>query len=544
MGLFYMFLALAVTTEQYFTPCLQLLSKRWNLKEDAAAVTLMAVGGSTPIVAIICMGVFVAESNIGLGTVVGSAVFKILFAIGACSLYVHDGLLLMWWPFARDVVFYALDLTAMSIFYADDVVEWWEAFLLVLMYGSYFVFMRYNHDAEVSFKTFFNLPLPFEDSDDEEMAQGEECSENIPGSVAVSHIAKSELSALRVKSRSSSRKDRSGMKILINAEEIKRTNTVELLKIGKYEEESRIYSYMADMRDDDERFEPNAANLRFRSAVMTIIELRRNKQKRLEAERFKAISAEGDIDSSVSSDDNPIEESNESSDDTSMAECSEEYEQDSFERSPSARSRVSGTESVKRVATFSAPKKKSDWILYILILPITICLFLIPNPRKPGRGRWWYLTFCFSLFWIGIFTFFMVWWAEIIAEELKMGSIMMGLTLVAVGAGAPDVYNSIEATKKGMGNMAITNSFGSSIFEATIGLPFPLFLATLIFLEAYDVEGRRMVMFCIFLLAMIFVVSGIVAYYKWKLIRSMAPVMFCFYVAFMVQAILFDQLVL
>lgn len=40
-----------------------------------------------------------------MGTVVGSAMFNILFVIGMCSIFAHDKLKLRWWPMARDISF-------------------------------------------------------------------------------------------------------------------------------------------------------------------------------------------------------------------------------------------------------------------------------------------------------------------------------------------------------------------------------------------------------------------------------------------------------
>jgi len=54
-----------------------------NLSMDVAGATLMAAGGSAPELATALIGTF-RQSEIGFGTIVGSAVFNILFVIGMC----------------------------------------------------------------------------------------------------------------------------------------------------------------------------------------------------------------------------------------------------------------------------------------------------------------------------------------------------------------------------------------------------------------------------------------------------------------------------
>lgn len=68
--------------DDYFVPALEEMSERWNISEDVAGATFMAAGGSAPELFTSILGVFVAQSNVGFGTIVGSAVFNVLFVIG------------------------------------------------------------------------------------------------------------------------------------------------------------------------------------------------------------------------------------------------------------------------------------------------------------------------------------------------------------------------------------------------------------------------------------------------------------------------------
>ena len=72
----------------------------------------MAMGSSAPELFISLMSVFISESDTGVGTIVGSAVFNILIIIGLCS-YVAAGVSLDWYPLTRDTLFYCTSIIAL-----------------------------------------------------------------------------------------------------------------------------------------------------------------------------------------------------------------------------------------------------------------------------------------------------------------------------------------------------------------------------------------------------------------------------------------------
>jgi len=109
VGLLYSLLCIIHTTNQikwslvdvcdeYFIPALEVITMRLGITEDVAGATLMAAGGSAPELFTSFIGVFIARSNVGIGTIVGSAVFNVVFVIGACSLASAHVLALSCWP--------------------------------------------------------------------------------------------------------------------------------------------------------------------------------------------------------------------------------------------------------------------------------------------------------------------------------------------------------------------------------------------------------------------------------------------------------------
>jgi len=55
--------------------------------------------------------------------------------------------------------------------------------------------------------------------------------------------------------------------------------------------------------------------------------------------------------------------------------------------------------------------------------------------------------------------------AVTIAEQLGVGPIVIGLTVVAVGTSLPELATSVAAARRGKGDLAVGNAVGSSIFN-------------------------------------------------------------------------------
>ncbi len=125
-------------------PALEEIVERFGVSDDVAGATFMAAGGSAPELFTSFIGVFIAVSNVGFGTIVGSAVFNVLFVIGMCAMFSREVLALTWWPLFRDSSYYTVSLLVLFAFFTDGEIEWWESLVLFLMYIGYVVLMAYN----------------------------------------------------------------------------------------------------------------------------------------------------------------------------------------------------------------------------------------------------------------------------------------------------------------------------------------------------------------------------------------------------------------
>merc|ERR1712048_1445106 len=95
LGMFYMFIALAIVVDEFFVPALEVFVDEAGISMDVAGATFMAAGGSMPELFTSFLGTF-RESSVGFSTIVGSAVFNVLFVIGVCAMSSKEPLVLTW----------------------------------------------------------------------------------------------------------------------------------------------------------------------------------------------------------------------------------------------------------------------------------------------------------------------------------------------------------------------------------------------------------------------------------------------------------------
>jgi K+-dependent Na+/Ca+ exchanger-like protein len=143
-GIFYMFWGLAIVCDDYFVASLEAISEALNLSEDVAGATFMAAGSSAPELFTSVMGVFAVKNDVGIGTIVGSAVFNLCCIIGGTAMFTPTTLVIDWKPITRDTIFYGAAIAAMIIVLRDGIVTMTESLSLIGTYFLYVLFMYYN----------------------------------------------------------------------------------------------------------------------------------------------------------------------------------------------------------------------------------------------------------------------------------------------------------------------------------------------------------------------------------------------------------------
>ncbi|GFY60175.1 hypothetical protein TNIN_433561 [Trichonephila inaurata madagascariensis] len=115
----------------------------------------------------------------------------------------------------------------------------------------------------------------------------------------------------------------------------------------------------------------------------------------------------------------------------------------------------------------------------------------------------------------------------------------MGLTFLAAGTSIPDLITSVLVARKGFGDMAVSSSVGSNIFDVSVGLPLPWFLSCLIF-GPVEVSSSGMACSLLLLFMMLLFVIISIAAFKWKMNVGLAMVMFFLYFVFIACSLLLE----
>eukprot|EP00164_Ancoracysta_twista_P007942 GFYU01011386.1.p1 GENE.GFYU01011386.1~~GFYU01011386.1.p1 ORF type:complete len:517 (+),score=138.24 GFYU01011386.1:173-1723(+) len=144
VGMVYLFLGIAMICDDYFVGALEKICEALDLSEDVAGATFMAAGSSAPEFFTSVMGVFATQSNLGVGTIVGSAVFNLLIIIGVTAIAAGQVLTLDPRPFIRDSSWYAYSVLLLAVAFLDSYIYWWESMIFIASYVAYTYYMKYN----------------------------------------------------------------------------------------------------------------------------------------------------------------------------------------------------------------------------------------------------------------------------------------------------------------------------------------------------------------------------------------------------------------
>jgi len=184
-----------------------------------------------------------------------------------------------------------------------------------------------------------------------------------------------------------------------------------------------------------------------------------------------------------------------------------------------------------------------DYLKWAILFPIVASLSLtVPNAARPHLAKWCYLTFFLSIAWIGIYSYFMVGFAATVGTTVGIPDFIMGLTFLAAGTSVPDLLSSVIVARMGEGDMAVSSSIGSNIFDILVGLPFPWLLYIIYTGEDVIIGTEGIWTSIMILIGMIILIIGAIHLQGWKLTKTLAYIMFFFYFAFLVQAILTNYL--
>uniref|UniRef100_A0A671WNG8 Solute carrier family 24 member 6a n=1 Tax=Sparus aurata TaxID=8175 RepID=A0A671WNG8_SPAAU len=462
----YMFHALAIVCDVYFVPSLEKVSENLQLSQDVAGATFMAAGSSAPELFTSLIGVFITKGDVGVGTIVGSAVFNVLVIIGLCGIFAGQPITLSWWPLFRDAVFYILSIVVLILVRNPPVnkqaagreliLRVWQGINLVLAESleqrNQFALHQTTNSCMVA-------------GQDSGVVMVDEMLNTHPHQLSFSEAS---LRLLITPHFPPFTRLRMAGRMVINEVHCTRSHPPHNIK-----------------------FPPG------------------------ERERGK--------------------ETGEETGEGAQPKEEEEEEDDQEE----------GEEESSPFKPFVLPDGWCDRLKWLLSWPVSFLLhFTIPDCNLPRWERWYLLTFLSSTLWIALFSYLMVWMVTIISYTLGIPEVIMGITFLAAGTSVPDCMASLIVARQGMGDMAVSNSIGSNIFDVLLGLGFPWALRTLIvsYGSVVTINSKGLVYSVILLLASVTLTVLCVHLNCWRLDRRLGFCLLMLYVIFLLCSVGFEKL--
>uniref|UniRef100_A0A3B3B7C9 Solute carrier family 24 member 3 n=1 Tax=Oryzias melastigma TaxID=30732 RepID=A0A3B3B7C9_ORYME len=407
----YMFYALALVCDDYFVPSLEKICEHLHLSEDVAGATFMAAGSSAPELFTSIIGVFITKGDVGVGTIVGSAVFNILCIIGVCGLFTLQTIRLSCWPLLRDSIYYTLSISALIVFIYDEKVVWWEALILILMYFTSHglcvcvcVCPAANHQRKASVLMVDELLSVF------------------PHQLSFSEA---------------------GMRIMITSHFSPRTRLTMASRMIITERQRLINTQTLTNGDSDVPPKGRRGTKTGRSAAERRLSIRHSDQ-------------EAGVQMEDEKNGNDEEE--------------EEDGEGPF-------------------VPFHCPGGLLNKLKWLMAWPLSLLFYLtIPNCSSPRWEKCFMLSFVSSTLWIAGLSYIMVWMVTVIGFTLGIPDVIMGITFLAAGTSVPDCMASLIVARQGMGDMAVSNSIGSNVFDILVGLGLPWALKTLAINYGSDIK--------------------------------------------------------
>ena len=423
LAILYLFLGVAIVCDDFFTASLEKICLRLRLSEDVAGATFMAAGSSAPELFTSTMSLVSsnATNELGVATIVGSAVFNILVIVAATTIFAakkNEPLRLDWKPVTRDCAFYAAAVATVLLVMADGKVWWWEGVACVCMYATYVAFMAVNEkvmravDAvcEKRKRREGNGAFPFFPA--------------LFSSFAVAAKKKNRVGVLSA--RVAQPRD-------VEAPPVANENENENDSFA--EGKGVFVSRRRETEDEKDAIEDTV----HAALEATVADLER------EENAARAVTE-------------------------SVGE---------------AVARLTDDDALDDDATgpFVCPASLKDVPLWLLSLPWYVAFtYTIPDCEHPRRasGNAYLVSFGASVVWISAISYGMVDCASRVGCALDIPEVVMGTLVLAAGTSVPDALASVAVARGGAGDMAVANAVGSNVFDIWLGLglPWAAFLPT------------------------------------------------------------------
>ncbi|KAL3985534.1 putative integral membrane protein [Acanthocheilonema viteae] len=199
----------------------------------------------------------------------------------------------------------------------------------------------------------------------------------------------------------------------------------------------------------------------------------------------------------------------------------------------------------------SWPSSTKARLSYLFLAPIMLPLYYtLPDSKNSSSRKYFAITFMGSILWIAFFSYLMIWWAKVIGETLAIPDEIMGLTVLAAGTSIPDLITSVIVARKGFGDMAVSSSIGSNLFDICVGLPIPWLLQFAIrlltnsfsvsYLGTVPVISKGLICSVGLLFLMLIILIVAMKICRWEMNKIFGMVMIIAYVMFCLLSVLLE----
>jgi len=558
--LLYMFLGLAIVCDSFFEAALSRICEVMNLKDDVAGATWMAAGGSAPELATSVLGVFFSKSDVGFGTIVGSAVFNVLFVIACCA-FVAPNLKLTWWPLARDCSYYCFSMSILVFVISDLKVQVWEAIVLLLLYVVYVIVMYYNERLEAWVTHRVKLGEQ-KGSGGQGMFRAMFANMWFSGLLYVIIFANAAMVILEIDDDTKRAAelpcycgDRVGEEDLPWSTWAWVNFGFNIVFIVEMLAKWYAYGFFGYWKIPLNCFDGSLVFLIIVEFILTTVAradgigigvarslrvlrfIRAARMLRLirVARAIAPGEKPGDnqvVPGDVWHKDRPEGESNAVAKEA-PAEEEEEEEDDDGPFNP-----------------FEVPESLAGKFFWIVGMPLAVGMFLtIPDCRRDMFKSFWFFTFAGCIVWIALLSYIMVWMVTEFGIDYDIRDSIMGITLLAMGTSVPDALSSIAVARRGHGDMAVSSSIGSNIFDILIGLPLPWFIYTAILRPSIgpslgftyvEILSESLAVMILTLFVMVALVITTIHISGWILSVKLGLIMMAFYFSFLALSLLLE----
>ena len=142
---------LALTVDKFLIPTIYVVKDKLNLSDDQTGALTSFVSSAPELsVSLISLALAIRANDdkkfaeiaaLGPGAVIGSALFSVLFIVGASSWYSNKKL--TWHSVTRDMLYYISAVGVLFLSLKDGVIYWQEAVILLLLYVVYALIVSY-----------------------------------------------------------------------------------------------------------------------------------------------------------------------------------------------------------------------------------------------------------------------------------------------------------------------------------------------------------------------------------------------------------------